>query len=135
MTRRFPKKAAEHNDLKVLKVLKVVKVHKVLKVFKVAVGRVGLFLMAWCCLMGLAACEGGDYVLHLKLHMSVVSYYGPAILCPCHRSHEALASKRGKGNAGVPACGKENCDPSVVSDINQICMARALYVMAFPAGM
>ena len=58
MIHRFPKKAAEHNDLKVLK---VVKVHKVLKVFKVAVGRVGLFLMAWCCLMGLAACEGGDY--------------------------------------------------------------------------
>ena len=58
MIHRFPKKAAEHNDLKVLK---VVKVHKVLKVFKVAVGRVGLFLMAWCCLMGLAACESGDY--------------------------------------------------------------------------
>ena len=55
MIHRFPKKAAEHDDLKVLKVVKV------LKVFKVAVGRVGFFLMAWCCLMGLAACEGGDY--------------------------------------------------------------------------
>ena len=83
----------------------------------------------------LLSLKNRDYVLHLKLYMAVVSYYGPVILCPCHRSHEGLTAECGQRYAGVPACGKENCNPSVVSDINQICMPCALYVMALPAGM